>query len=711
MKYRDLLPVLLASALGIALLPGCDCGGGMLTPSTPCTTTTQCRAGMLCIDGHCRASTDTGPSRTDTGPARSDAGHRTPVSVTITPAMATLTSTDGSQPTQVFTAHIVYDDGSMGAAGATNWVLDARTIGDIDMTGGTFVANGVVGGSATVTVTASAGAGLLMATATVHVAIVRNLIAPGVPATVAAMFGSATPVTDPARDSQLVYPLDQALMPQNVYPADLQWTRGNVGDLVRIMMTKTDVTTNAYVLDDAPHHWLADAAMWRSLAQTDPMEAASIHVDHIDAASGNLIMGAPVHVTFARAALTGSVYYWAIAQGRIIRIDDGTANRVDFMPHPEQGCVGCHSVSPSGRYMVGRFGGGDNVGSVFDLTTDLSASPAPSVWASRTSLWWFSSWSPDESRLVVTFNESGIPGQGGAQLRFLNPTTGSFIDPPGMPVGSLPAWSPDGSRIAYVTNLPAHSWGGDFRTGDIALLPVTGTDRVGAPTIIHRGNSIPATSLPAGAGDSYPSWSPDSHLIAFAHGTGCRSALDGAGNPLDRDALYLMREDGSAVVRLDAASGGPTGDLSYQPRFSPFTQGGYFWVAFLSNRPYGNRQVGTLASPHEQIWVTAISTTPTAGMDPSRVAYWLPGQDPTSLNISAYWAPRACRMDGTSCTVGSECCGGLCAPNAMGMLVCTPPPVAMCHHADATCSTDADCCMSATEHLACIGHVCVNPIM
>jgi hypothetical protein len=691
-RCTHLLLALVTFSLALATA-GCECSGP--TPhGTACTSNGQCHAPQLCIDGTCRTPTDGGPSTLDANLPDTHHVAAVPVSVAISPSMATLSSVDGSRPTQAFTATITYDDGSMSPATVTDWSIDARQIGDVDPGVGTFTANGVVGGTGTITVAATTSHGTLMATAMIEVVLTRTVMGAGVPADVATTFAGATAVTDPSRESNLVYPLDQSVMPQNVYPADLQWTRGNAGELVRVTLTKPSITVTAYLVDDASHHWLADADAWRSLAQTNPDVAATMRVDHIDGTTMEMLRGTDVSVTFARAALTGSVYYWAIAQGRIIRIDDGTATRVSFMPSPEQGCVGCHSVSPSGRYMIGRFGGGDNVGTVFDLTTDLTGSPPASLWPGRTTTWWMSSWSPDETRAVVTYQEGGT----GGQLRMMDPFTGAYIDPAGMPRGTHPAWSHDGTRIAYSAN--TNGWGGGYSNGDIAILPVTAPDTVGASTVIQHGTDL-ASSTPAGNASAYPSWSPGDTAIAFAHGTGPRSETD-------QSALYIMAPDGSGVVRLDAANGGTT--LNYQPRFSPFTQGGYFWLSFLSRRDYGNSVAGTAGTSRQQIWVTAISTTGTTGAaDPSRAAYWLPGQDTASQNISAFWAPRACREDGSSCTVGSECCGGECTPDSTGALVCTPPPPERCHHASETCTTDADCC--STEHLVCIGHVCESEIM
>ncbi len=440
-----------------------------------------------------------------------------------------------------------------------------------------------------------------------------------------------------------------------------------------------------------------DQDAWRSLAQTDPDQDASIAVDRLEGASGDIVSGAPVHVHFAHAALTGSVYYWDIARGRIVRIDDGTATRNEFMPNPPVAldgnhCVGCHAVSPSGRYMAGRLGGGENTGTVFDLTTDLTGDPPPSVFPTGQLNWWFSSWSPDESRLAVSTDEGAS-----RTMRIYDPMAGTQVSVSGtLPTNiTHPAWAPDNSQIAYVTNLD--QWGGNNMAGDVAVIDIAGVDSFGATHVLHTGASL-AGDTPGGVADAYPTWSPDSQRIAFAHGTGSRSETA-------QSALYLMNRDGTGVVRLDQASGGSGGIDNFQPRFSPFTQGGYFWLSFLSRRDYGNAEtnVGTRGDARQQIWVTAISVDAASGTDASSVPYWLPGQNTESQNIAAYWAPRPCRPDGESCSVGSECCGGDCRPDDTGALVCSPPPPERCRMANETCSTTADCC----DGLTCLGNVCV----
>ena len=158
------------------------------------------------------------------------------------------------------------------------------------------------------------------------------------------------------------------------------------------------------------------------------------------------------------------------------------------------------------------------------------------------------------------------------------------------------------------------------------------------------------------------------------------------------------------MVRMDAANGDST--TNFQPRFSPFQGGGYFWLSFLSRRDYGNEVVGTRGTDLQQIWVTAIRVDAAPGEDPSSVPYWVAGQRTNTRNISAYWAPRPCREDGDSCSVGSECCGGDCRPGDDGALVCSPPPPERCRMVDETCSTDEDCC----DGLFCTQRVCLPPI-
>ncbi|MFN2525306.1 MAG: TolB family protein [Actinomycetota bacterium] len=114
-----------------------------------------------------------------------------------------------------------------------------------------------------------------------------------------------------------------------------------------------------------------------------------------------------------------------------------------------------------------------------------------------------------------------------------------------------PAWSPDGSRIAFTRSARRAV------PGDIYLMDPDGSDQFNL------------TRSP-GSQDRHPSWSPDGTQIAF-------NCADGPGQIFVVD-VCVINADGGGLVRLTSEGGirGTSDEDTYQPAWSPDGS----WIAF-----------------------------------------------------------------------------------------------------------------------------------
>jgi hypothetical protein len=471
----------------------------------------------------------------------------------------------------------------------------------------------------------------------------------------------------------------------------VQWERGDAGDLYRVTLTAPYATLRGYVAHSGAgfgFHWAIPRDAWHVLADSSGGEAVTLVVDRWIAASDETIAGAPRTLRFARASITGAIYYWDLTAGRILRIRGDGTGRESFMPSPppfpDSGvrCVACHTISRDGRRMAVAVWNSD--GAIYDLAADLTGDPPPAIVAPTGPRWRMATFNPDATRLLANYIND---------LFLLDARTGARLTPGGTPLPTTasgqPAWSPDGTRIAYVANHDGPSCM-DFTMSDLAIIPVTGPDEFGPSTVILEGG---------GRAIARPWWSPDSEWIAVQVGVNSRSINAGMRYPAH---LRLVRADGAGTIALEALDAGL--DDSYYPTFSPFDEGGYFWLAFFSTRDYGNAQVGTRGTGRRQLWVCAIARDPVLGEDPSHPPYWLPQQDLASQNTAAFWTEEACRADGRSCAVSSECCSGFCRDQGAGP-VCVPPDVPECSMTGEACRGDDDCCEGTGS---CVANICTR---
>jgi hypothetical protein len=662
---------------------GCDAG----PPIRSCRTSAECPRGQSCIDNRCTAAFDSGgidgglPPGVDGGPPRVVTGMR------IDPAMPRVVSVDGARATIDLGLVVTYEGGAEEAVGGGVWELATSRLGTIDRSSGVFTAGGDLAGGVGVTVEAFG----MTATDTVTVEVERTVIDPSAPSDAPSRFASATETGDPSRRATLLYPLAGAVFPQNVYPADVQWEGGNAGDLYRVRLDVRGVRIAGYLAHTGGgfrYDWLVAREAWRALAEGAPGEDATVAVDRLDVATGELARGDARTFRFASGSIRGAIYYWDLAAGRILRIRGDGTGLESFMPNPPgdpadgHRCVACHAVSRDGRYMAAELWDGGDYGAVFDLTIDLSGDPAPTR-VPPVQQFLTASFNPDATRLVANnANELflvDVPS--GARL-----TASSMLPRSG---AAHPSWSPDGMQIVYAANTNG-GWGVDFSQSDLGIIDVVAPDAFGPPRIIFPGS---------GRATARPTWSPDSRVIAFQHSGHSRIYEDVAVGPSLRrpGRVRMVSRDGATVWDLDRLNAGV--EDNYYPTFSPFDAGGYFWLAFVSTRDYGNAQAGTRGTERRQLWVAAISNAAAPGADASEVPYWLPQQDVARDNMAAYWSEEPCRADGRTCATSSDCCSGFCRDIGSGP-VCVPPDIVECSMTGEACVTDADCCPGAGTCIA-----------
>ncbi|HSO34043.1 MAG TPA: hypothetical protein VLT33_16025, partial [Labilithrix sp.] len=561
-------------------------------------------------------------------------GQKTLTSLTIDPPTASLVAENGGPPQmQPFKAILHYADNSTSEmTNGITWTATNLQVGNVGVNG-VYTTSGSIGGA--VKINATFQGQKASATLSVKLHVLENP-AKADAATIAALKAATT------KDSaiQWAYPYDGTVFPRGLGSPKLMWNNGGAADTYYVHITSATYDLESFTNVPPPSRYTFNPGTWQKFVDST---AGAADLTVARSVAGVATVAAKHKWTVAPASMRGTIYYWANAVGRVMRIKPGATAPDDFSAGtfgglPDGGCtMTCHTVSADGSTLVS---GGDTLGGSYDLLTnkpifDLGGAPG----SAQKRAWSNPALSPNGKYLVE--NSSPLPGPPGAMDGLWNTKDGTRVAASGLDGVKLgmPSFSPDATKLAYVGI-------GGAAAGSLNVFAFNQTTaKVGASALlVNQGTGLPI---------AWPSMTPDAKWAIYHRGP-----LDTRDGPAD--LFFASTVTPNAEVRLAKLNGdgypfaAGARDLSfnYEPTFAPVPSGGYFWVVFTSRRTYGNQNVGAKEVVKE-LWVAAIDLNPAIGVDPSHPPFLLPGQDESSINMRGFWALDPCKGDGKGCASGT----------------------------------------------------------
>ena len=653
-------------------------------PTTdPTTTATDPSGGTPGTASQTTDATDgttVDPSTGTSTSGNTDTGEDPIVEVVIDPLDAIVTVIDGQIPAPLqYTAKGITMGGVEVPIDGT-WDYDRLDLASLGGQSGSFTATGFAGGKGTVSFDPAGALGVVQTSATVKLQFTSEPepVDPGIKDG----FGMAI---DPDPAMVLLYPYDKTVFPRGLAGPTVQWNGGGANDLYYIHVYNDFFEFKAYTKVPPPSRYnfpTLPADIWLKLtASTEgPVKLDIQRFDGVKA-----YLAKTQTWTIAPANLTGTVYYWEVNNGNVVRLNIGAAKPEQFIQKPPGvTCVACHSVSKDGSRIAAAFHGGYSPWNTIDAATgqvlyypDLASG--------------FQAISPNGSH--VLWGQSDETGILKLSTYDNKAVLANLTAPGGKPVH--PVWSGDGNKVAFARKTDGN-WL-DFNNSELWLAEID----LMTNTFSNVKQIVDKMPAPLST-TTFPTFAPDSQWIAF-------NRLNQARTRGANTEVWITNLDGSVQTRLDQANGlgivEPGQDkTTYEPTFLPVSVGGYYWLIIGSERKYGNTLTDTNpGSRRKQLWVTAIDSNIEPGKDPSHPAFWLPGQELNNSNMRGEWALAPCKEIGEGCNAGFDCCGGFCYAAEEGQPpTCNNMPDTCSHQGDA-CEVDAACCEGEGT---CIGGFC-----
>jgi hypothetical protein len=497
------------------------------------------------------------------------------MTITVSPATATLTIAGGIAATQSYTAQGSFTDGhTADITSKVTWTVGDTSLGSF--AGAQFTSDTDHGGKTA----AVATAGSISGSGTLIIVLQERYQDPGstgLPPNPGTVFNGPPSTTD-LNEPRLVYPDDNVLVPPNLGTLEVHFTAGGDGTvsppntLFELSFENAVTDVKVYMRCPKPPAYTdsaatpaeltvaygciytTDATLWRWLAQTnrggDPVTVSVRGSDDSGTAVGS---SNETHVSFSFDDIQGALYYWEIG-------DDKPC--VDNNPPSGRSGPGCadNGGQDGNDTAIVRF---DFAGSNSAGTTFLTPATPGSV-GSGTCLGCHAL-SHDGTKLIA---EAG--GQYDGRTLLWNVAKQTATVPFGQVDRSIfESWNPDGSQYVAVNDLPTDP----SQDGVAGPQAATCTSNGGGCDInlrIYDGTTgkfvsdIPNTAV-NGKPSDHPDWSLDGNLIAYDT-VGSAATLQQAWN----GTLYVVSQSGGSWSAPVAVATPPDDHTSYYyPTLAP----------------------------------------------------------------------------------------------------------------------------------------------